>query len=153
MFDGVKREGWCVRPAAARNLGAALALRGEVAYWVAPAAEAQRASADFREMRASRRERMRLRSAKLLDAAYRFLCECRIYDRSLNGLRVLLARNVRLPTALAVHVDETSEVRRARMMWRRGLMLGVRLYEPAPHGALRLSDRIALRERYYGILD
>jgi hypothetical protein len=96
---------------------------------------------------------MRLRSAKLLDAAYHFMCECRICDRSLNGLRLALARNVGLPPHLAVHIDETGEVRGATVIWRRGSTIGIRLDEPAPAGALRPSDRFALRERYYAIDD
>jgi hypothetical protein len=89
----------------------------------------------------------------MLDDAYRFLCECRICDRSLNGMRLLLGRNIRVPAQIAVHIDETREVRRGRVMWRKGLLLGVRLYDHAPHGAIRPSDRLALRERYYAIPD
>ncbi len=152
-FDGVKRDGPAIRQASGRDFAAALALRGEVAYWIGAPHGPEREPMRRPEMRGERRERMRLRSAKLLDATYSFLCECRIYDRSLNGLRVLLGRNIGLPGRFAVHVDETCEVRRARMIWRRGLVLGVRLYEPAPNSSLSLSERFALRERYYGIPD
>ncbi len=151
VFDGVKQTGWRAKFVPAREIGAALALRGEIAYWVGTPPEC--VLGGFREMRAEARERVRLRSAKLLDAAYRFLCECRICDRSLNGLKILLARNIAVPGRFAVHIDETFEVRGARMVWRRGLALGVRLMDPAPDGALRLSDRFALRERYYGVPD
>ena len=109
--------------------------------------------AGFREKRGEVRDRARLRSAKLMDSAYRFLCEARIYDRSRNGLRIMLARDVRLPGRIAVHIDESREVRCARTIWRRGSMLGVRLLEPASHAALKPSARFALRERYYGIPD
>jgi hypothetical protein len=115
--------------------------------------EAEPASGRRADQRADQRERMRLRSAKLLDAAYRFVCECRICDRSLNGLKFALARNIRLPRRMAVHIDETGEVRNVNMMWRRGLVIGVRLHERAPPGALKLSERFALRERYYAIFD
>lgn len=125
------------------------AAQGDVAYWVtgAPAYTAS----GLREKRADARERTRLRSAKALDDVYRFLCECRICDRSLNGLQIRLVRNVCVPRLFAVHIDETGEVRRARVMWRKGLMLGVRLYDLAPPGALKPSDRLALSERYYAI--
>jgi hypothetical protein len=96
---------------------------------------------------------MRLRSAKLLDAAYRFVCECRIRDRSLHGLRLLLVRDIRLPRRMSVHIDETGEVRGVKVVWRRGPVIGVRLHERAPAGAVKPSDRHALKERYYGILD
>ena len=151
MLEGIKRDDWRARPGAARRLGAVLAERGEVAYWVAPG---RGTGHDRRsDQRASSREQMRLRSAKLLDAAYRFICECRICNRSLHGLKLALARNIRLPRRMAVHVDETGEVRGAKVVWRQGLVIGVQLSERAPAGALKPWDRIALRERYYGILD
>ena len=146
-LNGVKRGDWRGRPEAARKVALALAERGEVAYWVA-APEAGRA-----EQRGYAREKARLRSAKLLDAAYRFVCECRICDRSLNGLRLALVRNIGLPSRMAVHIDETGEVRHAKVVWRRGPIIGVRLYEAAPTSALRPSRRLALNERYYAILD
>ena len=99
------------------------------------------------------RERTRLRSAKLLDGAYRFLCEGRICDRSRDGLRLALARDVTLPPRLAVHIDETSEVREAKVIWRRGSTIGVRLQETLPADAMTASRRSALRERYYAIPD
>ncbi|MBV8103085.1 MAG: hypothetical protein JO223_00365 [Hyphomicrobiales bacterium] len=140
------------RPEKARRLGAALAERGEIAYWVVTSdGEPERTRRG--EQRAWSREQMCLRSAKLLDAAYRFICECRICDRSLHGLRLALARNVLLPRRMAVHVDETGEVRGAKVVWRRGRVIGVHLRERAPATALRPWDRFALRERYYGILD
>lgn len=151
ILEGVKQADSRARPGAVRRLGAALAERGEVAYWVLPeGGTAQRRRSD---QRASSREQMRLRSAKLLDAAYRFICECRIRDRSLHGLKLALARNIRLPRRVAVHVDETGEVRGARVVWRQGLVIGVHLCERAPASALKPWDRFALRERYYGILD
>jgi hypothetical protein len=151
LLEGIKREDWRARPGAARRLGAALAERGEVAYWVVPHGGTGK---DRRsDQRASSREQMRLRSAKLLDAAYRFICDCRIRDRSLHGLKLALARNIRLPRRVAVHIDETSEVRGAKVVWRQGLVIGVHLCERAPASALKPWDRFALRERYYGILD
>jgi len=92
-----------------------------------------------------------LRSAKLLDGAYRFVCEGRICDRSRNGLRLALAQDVPLPPQLAVHIDETSEVREAKVIWRRGSTIGIRLHSATPANALTASQRYALRERYYAI--
>src|SRR5271170_7604961 len=79
-------------------------------YWVATADDEPGRNGGG-EKRASSREQTRLRSAKLLDAAYRFLCECRICDHSRHGLRLALGRNIRLPRRMAVHIDETGEVR------------------------------------------
>jgi len=151
-LHGVNRADWRGRPQLARALGAALAERGQIAYCVVGAWPGEEDKVGP-ERRASARELMRLRSAKLLDGAYRFVCECRICDRSQHGLRLLLLRNVKLTRRLAVHIDETSEVRAAKIVWRRGPTLGVRLGDRAHPGAIKPWDRHALRERYYGILD
>lgn len=149
-LQGIKRGDWRVRPEAARSLGRKLAGRGEIAYCVVlPAGRPPKVKrADRRERP---RERTHLRSAKVLDGAYRFLCECRIFDRSPEGLRLALARDIALPPEFAVHIDETSEVREAKVVWRRGSTIGVRLHAAAPEGALRPCDRYALKERYYAI--
>jgi hypothetical protein len=152
LLVGKKRGDWRAHPETARKLALELARRDEVANWVTPTGSGSAADRAA-ERRGGARERMRLRSAKLLDAAYRFVCECRICDRSVNGLRLALPRNIGLPPRVWVHIDETSEVRNARVVWRRGPVIGVRLHERAPAGALRPSDRFALRERYYAILD
>jgi hypothetical protein len=150
MLLGIKRQDWRARPEATRGLGRKLAGRGEVAYWVV--SDGGRSPADkSADLRAHPREQNRLRSAKLLDGAYRFLCEGRICDRSRNGLRLALARDIALPGQLAVHIDETSEVREAKVIWRRGSTIGIRLHSAAPVAALRPCDRHALKERYYAI--
>lgn len=152
LFRGIKRQDWRARPDAARELGRELAERDEIAYWVA-SPEKDLPEGKRTEQRGGAREPLRLRSAKLLDGAYRFVCECRICDRSPTGLRLALARNVALPPRLAVHIDETGEVRGANVISRRGPIVGIRLREVAPANALRPGDRYALRERYYAILD
>ena len=148
LLDGVKRAECSGRPDIARRLGPVLAERGEVAYWIVAGGQER-----LGDRRVGARGAMRMRSAKLLDAAFRYLCDCRICDRSLDGLRLLLARNVRLPRRFAVHIDESGDVRRARAVWRRGLFVGVRLHEPPPSGAVKPNELFALRARYYGILD
>src|SRR5271170_2670239 len=147
---GVKQGDWRARPQSALRLGRKLALRGEVAYWaVSPERNAPEAKRG--DQRRGLRKPARLRSAKLLDAAYRFVCEGRICDRSRDGLRLALARDIGLPPRLAVHIDETGEVRGARIVWRRWPTIGVRRDEAAPADALKASDRHALRRRYYAI--
>ena len=94
---------------------------------------------------------MLFRSAKLLDGGCRFLSEGRIYDRSRDGLRLALARDVTLPRELAVYIDETAEVREAKIIWRRGSTIGIRLQEAVPADAMTATRRSALRERYYAI--
>jgi hypothetical protein len=150
VLHGVRRQDWRARPEAARKLGRELAERGEVAYWAIPPEE-KAPEGNLGDRRRGRREPTRLRSAKLLDAAYRFVCEGRICDRSLDGLRLALARDIGLPPRFSVHFDETGEVRRASAVWRRGPTIGVRLHEAAPADALKASDRYALKGRYYAI--
>ena len=96
IFQGVKRQDWRARPEAARNVGLKLAGRGEIAYWVIPP-DGRGSGIERDEQRRRPRQRMRLRSAKVLDGAYRFLCESRICDRSRDGLRLALARDMALP--------------------------------------------------------
>ena len=147
---GVKRRDWRARPHGALMLGRKLALRGEVAYFVV-SPQQKAPETKRRDLRASPREPARLRSAKLLDGSYRFVCEGRICDRSPDGLRVALARDIGLPPRLAVHIDETGEVRDARLIWRRGATIGIRLHEAAAADALRPTDRYALGRRYYAV--
>jgi hypothetical protein len=146
---GIKRQDWRAQSEAALKLGRKLASRGEIAYCVV--SDGHSTAGQGADLRAQPRKRNRLRSAKLLDGGCRFLSEGRIYDRSRDGLRLALARDVTLPRKLAVHIDETSEVREARVIWRRGSTIGIRLGSVAPTDALRPCDRRALRERYYAI--
>ena len=99
LFDGVKRADWRARPDKARALGAALARRGEVAYWASP--EVIPAA----DMRWSASARTRLGSTTLLDAATRFAGEGRICGLSISGLLLILGRNISLLRRAAVPVD------------------------------------------------
>ena len=153
LLLGVERGDWRAQPEAALELGRKLAGRGQVAYWVVSPEGPVTAESKHGNRRAQARERTRLRSAKLLDGAYRFVCEGRICDRSRNGLRLALAQDVPLPLQLAVHIDETSEVREAKVVWRCGATVGIRLHSAAPANALKASQRYSLRKRYYAIPD
>lgn len=146
MFVGVRRDVWPDLPRSARRLAAELALRGEISYQVEDGADEPRT-----ERRSNRRRPTRLRSAKLLDELLGFLTECRICDASINGLRVALARDVGLPMAVFFYLDETGEVRGASVAWRRGRLVGVRLGETKPPGALKPGAWRALGERYYAV--
>jgi hypothetical protein len=151
ILQGVKRRDWRRGADEARKVGAKLAGRDEIAYW--PAELSGQSEAALSEQRRSRRKRPRLRSAKLLDERFRFLSECRICDQSPDGARLALSRRAALPPQLAVYFDETGEVRTARVAWRRGRIVGVSLREFAPASALTPSERYALGERYYAVLD
>src|SRR5574340_1208264 len=93
LLQGVKRQDWRARPAAARALGLTLTRRGEIAYWVV-APDGRSPDGRRTDQREAPRERAHLRSAKLLDGTYRFVCEGRICDRSRDGLRLALARDI-----------------------------------------------------------
>jgi hypothetical protein len=150
VLRAVKRQDWRGRREGALELGRKLARRGEIAYW-ADSPMSHLPEDKSADQRTYSRQRARLRSAKVLDGSYRFVCDSRICDRSRNGLRLALARDIALPRQLAVHLDETSEVREAEVVWRRGSTIGILLRSATPADALRLCDRYALRERYYAI--
>ena len=92
---GVKRQDWRTQKMG-RGLGRKLAERGEIAYWVVTPEQRSHAGNAPIDARRPVRE-PRLRSAKLLDGTYRFLCEGRICDRSREGLRLTLSRDMALP--------------------------------------------------------
>jgi hypothetical protein len=152
LLVGIKRRDWRAQSEAAFKLGRKLASRGEIAYCVV-SDDGSSPSDRSVNLRAHPRQPTLLRSAKLLDESYRFLCEGRICDRSRDGLRLALARDLTLPFRLAVHIDETAEVREAKIVWRRGSTVGVRLQRTLPEDALTASRRSALKERYYAIPD
>jgi hypothetical protein len=150
VLVGIKRQDWRAQSEAALKLGRKLAERGEIAYCEV-SDDGRSTAGKGADLRAQPRERNRLRSAKLLDGGCRFLSEGRICDRSRDGLRLALARDVTLPCELAVHIDETSEVRAAKIIWRRGSTIGVRLQGTLRADAMNASRRSALKERYYAI--
>ena len=146
VLVGIKRRDWRGQSEAALKLGRKLGARGEIV------SDDGGSTADkSADLRAHPRERTRLRSAKLLDGSCRFLSEGRICDRSRDGLRLALARDVTLPRKLAVHIDETSEVREVTIIWRRGSTIGIRLQGTLSSDAMTASRRSALSERYYAI--
>ena len=160
-LEGVRHAGADAREPGAgngrglsREAALSLARSGQIAYRVldgsspAPAAPGRGS-----ELRLDARRRTRLRSAKVLDAANAFVCEAIIQDRSVAGLRLLLARNVGLPGRFGVHDDETGEVLTVTAAWRRGQSLGVRVLQRGPTAPLKPSERLALGGRYYGIRD
>ncbi len=132
MLVGVKRQDWRGRSEAARGIGRKLAERGEIAYWESSARRAFRPQAKAPIcVRTPGSERV---CAPLSSSTARTASCPRagVCDRSRDGLRLALARDVTLPPRLAVHIDETSEVREAKIVWRRGSTIGVRAAGDAP---------------------
>jgi hypothetical protein len=126
----------------------ALARDGRVAYRVLPTPHRQSA-----DKRASQRRRSRLRSAKLLDANNRFLCECLVYDRSSMGLRLKLLKNIGLPSRCVFFDDDSGELRAVAIVWRRNAAVGMRYRPGESLKPLPPSARAALKGRYYAIAD
>ena len=92
-----------------------------------------------------------MRSAKVLDARNNFLCDALVQDRSADGMRLLLGRNVGLPSRFGIHDDETGEILTVLTAWRRGQALGVRVMHNIPPPPLTRSQSAALKGRYYGV--
>ncbi len=135
-----------------REAALSLAQRGLVSYRILPPLRGFASSPGFgAEQRVDARRRMRLRSAKVLDAANAFLCEAVIQDRSAAGLRLLLARNVGLPPHFGVHDDETGDILTGTAAWRRGQTVGVRVLRKGPPTPLKRHERLALGGRYYAV--
>lgn len=111
------------------------------------------AASSVRETRAAARRRTRLHSAKLLDASGQFLCEAAIHDRSPEGMRLLLSRNIGLPARFAVHDDLSGEIVAVTAAWRRDRAIGVRMLRWVSAPDLKPSARAALRGRYYAVPD
>lgn len=149
-LDGVRGQG----RRDDRRYARALAQRGLVAYFVVePARDEKPGNASRRDHRAAGRKRTRLRSAKILNSANKFVCECLIHDRSASGLRLTLAQNLGLPARFRVHDDELGEVDVVETVWRRGAVLGVRYSQAFGLVSVKPSDRAALRGQFYAIPD
>jgi hypothetical protein len=137
-----------------RNHARALARRGRVAYSIVETAPESKPSASTRsDNRGAGRQRTRLRSGKILDAANCFLSDCLIHDRSATGLRLALPRNLGLPQQFRLHDDETGAVDVVATVWRRGAVVGVRYSAAAKPEPIKPSFRFALRGRYYAVPD
>jgi hypothetical protein len=120
---------------------------GAVTYCVIPAP-----SAFPSDQRIQPRRRTRLRSAKVLDRANRFLIDATIIDRSNEGLRLRLARDGEIPERFRLFDDEAGLVLGARLIWRRQAMIGVRI---DPGGPLPATPReiASLRGKFYAMRD
>ena len=86
LLDGVRRADWTGGAKAARRLGAMLAVRGEVAYCVG----------SLDERRGEAGETLGGRTAARIAAALRRVCESDGWVRAQTGLKVTLARALRM---------------------------------------------------------
>ena len=131
-----------------------LASRGQVAYICAIDFPRSRArDAEFVDRRIGERRDVRLRSGKLLDMRRRFLCECLVRDRSMAGLRLTLGRDCRVPREIYFFDDETHELVRLTVAWRRSLTVGVRIFRNHAEPAIESQVRAMMRGKFYAVPD
>ena len=157
-FAGFRMDMATPRDETWETIARSLAERGQVAYRVVrvvppPPPRPAAASLPEGESRAQARRKTRLRSAKVLDEANRFLCEAVVQNRSADGFRLLLARNVALPARFGLHDDEAGELFTVSLAWRRGATVGLRILRRGPPAPMRGIELAALSGRYYGVGD
>lgn len=79
-----------------------------------------------RDKRSEPRFRTHLRSGRIYDLQQRFICDCVIRDRSHNGARLLLPKNVKMPHNFICFLDEElNEFLRAEVRWRQDREIGI----------------------------
>ena len=153
-LEGVQLHRWPAPSGLKRLMAKSLARQSLVSYEiVAPPPNDPPVGEKPREKRSSARRRLRLRSAKLLDAQSAFICECLVRDQSAQGLCLKLMKNVGLPARCVLYDDETGALNVVTTIWRRGSLLGVRYCPTSAPVSIKPSDRAALRGRYYAVPD
>ena len=103
------------------------------------------------DKRAGRRRRTRLRSGKVADTRNRFIIECAVHDRSEEGARLRLAKNVALPDDIRLFDDEQNALFPARIIWRTGQEVGVHFLPPDTMGDIPEADLAALGRKFYAV--
>jgi hypothetical protein len=153
-LDGIRLRQWPTPRGLRRLVSQSLAQRSLVSYEILEPPPGDPPSGRKPvEKRSSARRRVRLSSAKLLDAQNKFICECLVRDLSTQGLCLKLMKNIGLPARCHLYDDETGALNVITTIWRRGSLLGVRYCPTSKPVAIRESDRAALRGRYYAVLD
>ncbi|MDX7950352.1 PilZ domain-containing protein [Lichenihabitans sp. Uapishka_5] len=110
-----------------------------------PAATPARAGDDRRE---APRRRTRLRSGKIVDAADLFVTECLVHDLSDTGMRLRLPIGVAMPDRFQVYDDQSGQLLRAELSWRRADEVGIHFvpYEETPRSRTIAAD---MRRKFY----
>ena len=138
-LNGMRGPAWFQRVVLERLLSKSLARRGLVAFHGAFAPAAQKRDAEPAiENRRVDRQRVRLRSGRILDHEGRFICDCMIRDMSNSGLRLKLHERLILPRRGVIRLDETGVAHAMEIAWQRDTVAGARLLGPArPAGRAR----------------
>ena len=103
------------------------------------------------ERREGLRQRTRLRAGSVADYRCRFIVECIIRDRGLNGARIELLHDVRIPQLLWMFSDDTCLFSAARVVWRNGREVGLMLRGHATLAEVCGSDLAALARPLYAL--
>ena len=111
----------------------------------------EEASSSAPEKRSRDRKRTRLRTGKILDPHNKFIIECTVHDRSVQGARVRLLRTVRVPQTLRLYDDERQTLTTASIVWRRNLEIGLCFLWESDESRIKITDLEALARRYYAI--
>ena len=149
LLEGVRIRG-AVSPRQSKLL---LASAGKVAYRVVEPQQRNSRPNTLNEKRTGARRRSHLRSAKILDEANEFVCECQIVDRSASGCRLKLARNVGVAKSFRLFDDETSEIFIFSLVWRRDCVIGARRCGRVDSKFIKEATRVALKSKFYAIRD
>ena len=86
------------------------------------------------ERRSELRRPSRMKWGKILDERDRFLCECLILNRTVNGAGLRLTRAIAPPQRFQLFEDDRAEIFGALLVWRRGAEIGCRLSRTASPG-------------------
>ncbi len=101
------------------------------------------------EKRSTNRRRTRLQIGKLIDIRNQFLVECAIFDRSVMGARLKLARIVSPLPELRLYDDQSGSIFGLTTIWQEGAEIGVLFGRPVDPETLRPSDLQRLRAPLY----
>jgi hypothetical protein len=128
MLNGMRGPAWFQRAGLARLFSKSLAKRGLVAFHGAllPAGQKRDAQPAIENRRVDR-QRVRLRSGRILDHEGRFICDCMIHDRSSSGLRLKLHERLTLPRRGVIRLDDTGVAHAMEIAWQRDTLAGARL--------------------------
>ncbi|WP_156421366.1 PilZ domain-containing protein [Aureimonas sp. AU40] len=103
------------------------------------------------DRRREARRRTRLRPAKLLSQAGRFLCDCTMVEHSPHGARVRAFAPVQtaIPDELFLFDEVESHKHRARIVWANGAELGLVFDSLAL--AVETQERHRIAGRFYAV--
>jgi hypothetical protein len=101
------------------------------------------------DRRREKRREVRLNWGKALDLSERFLCDCRIVDRVVGGVRLRLVRNISPPARFYLFDEAEGMLFSAQIVWRRGSDVGCRISLSPLRDKTFVVER--MKARYYAL--